>query len=267
MFKKISILCLIILDGTVGTSTPADRSLRVIHGNDVKEDELPYVVVLIVKASWSVSRLCTGSMLTADWGLSAGHCKPKLNYSTYAWYGNFTRNPFFSKKCTPVVEWKVHPAYRLLNSDDHPDMLVDNDLSLFRIEPNLKLVRYARLSAVDRGSLLGLPVTYVGGGTTRDKNDPWYEPLERPLKKGEGAIISCGNDIRMKSRHVVCINPKCDLKIQYPWYGDSGGPLIYDEQVVGVCSYVVDAGKLHQSVFVSTSPFIDWISFEVHSKT
>ncbi|XP_022833916.1 granzyme D-like [Spodoptera litura] len=254
--------------GTVRMSGPDGISLRVIHGNSVKEDEFPYVVVLIAKNVWSLSRICTGSMLTADWGLSAGHCKPIITTeytSIYAWYGNFTQWPFHSNKCIPVVEWKVHPAYRLLNTDDHPDLLVDNDISLFRIEASLKLTRYARLSAVDRGSLLGLPVIYIGGGSTKGKN--YYEPMERPLKKGEGAIISCSVDIRMKSRHVVCINPKCDLKIQYPWYGDSGGPLIHGEQIIGVCSYVVDVGDVHQSVFVSTSPFIDWISFVIHSKT
>ncbi|KAH9638334.1 hypothetical protein HF086_006514 [Spodoptera exigua] len=266
MFGKITILCLLIL-GTVRISASHENAIRVIHGTDVKEDEFPYVIVLIRKNAFFVSRLCTGSMLTPYWGLSAGHCKETFTpeYSIYVWYGNFSLSPFYTENYIPVVEWNLHPSYRVLNFKNHPDLIVDNDVSLFRIEPELRLASYARLSALDRDSLLGHSVIYIGGGTTKTVGGA-NENFQRPLKKGEGSITSCDFEIRLKSKHVACIKPKCDLRFQFPWYGDSGGPLIHDEQIVGVCSFVVNASDFFQGAFVPISPYVDWISYVINSK-
>ncbi|CAH1647349.1 unnamed protein product [Spodoptera littoralis] len=263
MFQQnISILFFII----VNVSASHKKSLRILYGDEFKPDEFPYVVTL---KYYTIYVSCTGSILNENWGVTAGHCRPnpQRNNTISIWHSSFRSIDMFSKIYPIVVEWKVHPAYRLFNLDEHPDLIVDNDISLFRIEPSLKLSRYARLSSLDRGSLGGLPVVYIGGGKTNNTSSRRVEQFNMyTLKKGEGVIVACNKYMTTKSKHILCISPKCDVYLQSPWHGDSGGPLIYNDQVVGVCSFGSIKGRIIQNAFVPISPYINWISDVIQIK-
>ncbi|KAH9638327.1 hypothetical protein HF086_006507 [Spodoptera exigua] len=240
------------------------NSLRIIYGEEIKEEEFPYVVGLNLmtmfhKKNISV-RLCTGSMLKENWGITAGHCMPRSfvrkNFTTAIWHSSIP--PSQSLKTPVVVQWHVHPSYRVYDTARLPDLIVDNDISLFRSEPEIKLTRYARLSALDRGSLQGLPIIYIGGGRNNTKKSRSFR--NEPLRKGYGVVIACNELMNTKSKHILCISPKCEDYSQRPWFGDSGGPLIYDDQLVGVCSFGTHEGRVSQNAFVAISSYINWIS-------
>lgn len=242
-----------------------DSVLRVQHGYDMEHGEYPFVVMLVVILYGSyVYRFCTGSMISENWGLTAAHCKnfyPKF----YVWYGNFTRHPTLSDLYTEGLEMITHPSYRWLSADGgKEDLFVNNDICLFRVDSNKITIRnYGRLSAVDRGTMIGLPVTYVGGGTTA-KNPA--DDLFRQLQVGEATIIKCDKEMSSKSKYVICITPKCSNRMQRPWYGDSGGPLIFNGNIIGVCSYGIESDVIARSGYAPISPYTDWIYNVIHSK-
>ncbi|KAJ8738053.1 hypothetical protein PYW08_000648 [Mythimna loreyi] len=241
-----------------------DTHLRIPHGRDVKPDEYSAVIVLF-DLEISAMRKCSGVMVTEYWGLTAAHCT-MYGIPFHAWYKNFTAEPFRLDLAAEVIETFTHPSFRvvLLNKV----YLVENDISLFHsLKVNLK--SFARLSAVDYSTLLGLHVTYVGGGSTTFEAEFDYhmspEDNSRQLQIGEGLITPCRPEMRIQSKYVMCVSPTCANRYQGAGTGDSGGPLIYDHRIVGICSFGLMSHVIISTAYTPVSPYLDWIYQVIHS--
>lgn len=234
----------------------------------MKPGEYPYVIILIFEADGMYARACTGSMITATWGITASHCLETKYWSRfgkmYVAYGNFTESPIFTGLYVPVIETFLHPSYCALNTNNGKnDIIVNNDVGLFRSE-NVPKKTYAVLLAAEYSTLVGLPVLYVGGGRT--KMEPDYVDAFRPLQLGEATIINCDEAMRSISKTVICLAPKCSNRMETPWYGDSGGPLIYDGKIIGVCSYIIEHKIIKRMGYAPLSPYLDWINSVMNVK-
>ncbi|XP_026745240.1 chymotrypsin-1-like [Trichoplusia ni] len=240
------------------------RQNRVHMGRDLTAGEYPYVILLIVisEEESTYARACTGSMITATWGITASHCLQTKNFGrnlkTYVAYDNFTVSPIFTGLYVPVIETFLHPSYCVFSTNGGKnDIIVNNDVGLFRSE-NVPKKSYAVLLATEYSTLVGLPVVYVGGGRT--KMEPDYMDAFRPLQVGEATIINCDEKMRSKSKFVICLAPKCSNRLETIWYGDSGGPLIYDGKIIGVASYIIEHKIIKRMGYAPVSPYVDWIS-------
>ncbi|KAH9638335.1 hypothetical protein HF086_006515 [Spodoptera exigua] len=222
-------------------------SLRVFNGRDIKEGEYPYVVVIFIRSNNhnSFARLCTGSMISNNWVITAGHCAYQIETQLFVWYGNHTVSPLVSNMFREVLEIVLHPSYRSIF-----DFLEDNDLCLLRVK-DINVQSYGRLSADDYSSFVGLPVTYVGGG---DTNSSKGKDL-LPLQVGEAAVIPCSSEFRGFARHLICVTHRCSTKVYESGTGDSGSPLIYDNRIIGVLSY----GEKVLDGYTPVSSYLDWI--------
>lgn len=248
MHHFVIILCFIKMSETASES----NHLRIIGGRDITEGEYPFVVILLLKILTYYFRLCTASIITHKFVLSAAHCfETAQAKNIFIWRGNFTSEPVRSQ-LVGVRQLIIHPRYFL--SRDR-GLWTGNDICLLHVE-EMSGVAYGRLLAVDHLTMIGLPVKYVGGGTT-DK--PAADSL-RPLQVGEGAIKPCGKEDG-KQVQSICVMPKCSTVEHSPWRGDSGGPLVFEGKIVGVASYT--RRYLPRSVFTAVSSYLDWINGEL----
>ncbi|XP_026735862.1 serine protease ami-like [Trichoplusia ni] len=250
----------LVLTSKEGCESKSD--LRVLKGRDAHDGEFPFVVILYQTfyfdnvLNWS--RRCTGSMISELWMITAAHCMTDVELETlYVMHTNFTVSPLESKMYTKVRKRFIHPAYHdyVLKGSHEIRTSLYNDVSLLLVD-KLAMSTYGRLLAADHFTIIGLPVIYVGGGDTRETK-PGVDKL-RVLQVGEAGVVSCaGRDAHEK--YVICIAARCDNRHQKPWFGDSGGPLLYDGRIIGVCSTSVGDDVVSEEFYAAISPHLNWI--------
>ncbi|XP_026741949.1 brachyurin-like [Trichoplusia ni] len=240
--------------------------LRVKDGRNAKDGEFPFVVsffytVLVTCRTnpkpdeIKAIRFCTGSILSQTWILSAAHCVADETLRTFrVWHTNFTTSPIGTKYLKSIRKIVIHPAH----IDN--DYVTQNDISLILVD-KLDVDSLGRLSAVDHLTMMGLPVTYVGGGVTDDPEDDDI----RPLQVGEGGIVPCSKRHGF-SKYVICVTQRCDNRRQRPWLGDSGGPLLYAGRIIGVTSFGAVDPVGGVDAFAAVSPHLDWIRYVMETQ-
>ncbi|XP_026745241.1 trypsin-like [Trichoplusia ni] len=254
----ISIILLVL---SSEDSCESESPLRILHGRNAQDGEFPFVVVLLKRESvedaistesgYPVGRQCTGSAISEFWALTAAHCIEKKSSpaSYYVWHTNFTSATAIRKLSSSVQKIFIHPAYsKLVKPDRSTEDFLKNDISLLFVD-KMTLASYGRLLAVDHLTLIGLPATYVGGGDT-GSTKPGDDQL-RPLQVGEGGIQPCSKT--SEASYFICVAPKCDFLEQKLFFGDTGGPLLYNGRIIGVLSLL----DQFNSLFAAISPHLN----------
>lgn len=250
MYRFIIILCFL----TLSESASEANNLRVLGGSDTSEGDYPFVVILLLKILSYYFRVCTASIISKKFVLSAGHCFERAPAKlTFIWRGNFTKEPV-KDELVGIRKIIRHPRF-FISRERGLDTA--NDICLLHVE-DMDGAHYGRLLAVDHLTMVGLAVKYVGGGATAQ---PVGDSL-RPLQVGEGAIKSCDKDDG-KQIQAICVIPKCSEAEHSPWHGDSGGPLVFEGKIVGVASYA--RRYLPRAVFSPVSSYIDWINIAMQA--
>jgi trypsin len=191
--------------------------------------------------------------------LTAGHCVEGLRVSdTHIFVGAYHRKRGgYRYDGVPVqaVDVATHPEYRSLE-DGGPS----NDAAIIRLSapvPNVPPVPLASLaeSALFAG---GAQATVIGWGVTR--TDLRDAPLAGDLRQGGLRILSdqgCdrvyGDDNSYRSSVMLCARSRNSLRRPNtsPCVGDSGGPLISDGVQVGIVSFGISCGALHEPTVFS----------------
>ncbi|KAF9800312.1 hypothetical protein SFRURICE_002881 [Spodoptera frugiperda] len=201
-------MCFIIVSVFIATLvlhvSSRKPALRIIGGSDVAEDELPYVgrirLHLVLKNQGIVifkerMHVCTCSMFTPNWALTAGHCITPdqitssiekdgvmMKYEYYIAYGPLEKN-----HTSQILQWYRHPGYLVKN---FPFRLV-NDIGLIKTEKTV-LSQYGHISALDSTSMLGLEATAAGYGLMKIAGviAP-ADIFEKPLQKLDVVVIKC----------------------------------------------------------------------------
>lgn len=202
--------------------------------DDEKElQKYPYVVSLEADTltSKNTTKLCTGTLIARNWVLTAAHC---LAFAALS----LVKIGDDSVWSTARILKKIpHPAYRKYYRHETYYYAV-NDLALIKIQ-DVILRSYGKLSTKYYKSILGLPIKCLSFGLTivEKKNSKNVWELQNDVAdtfQSEGAVVIC-KDEHVRYGPGICTAPRCHLK----WNStnaDSGGPLIFHDQVVGVCS-------------------------------
>lgn len=262
MFGLVSFVCVLtisnaarpkVINNVINNTQIKKSNLRVIDGQALADGQYPFVV-LVAYVGEDVHRWCTGSMISEEWTLTAKHCITNLptfkdfRSNLCVWYGNYTASPIETKLYSKILEYFVSSPYSPNN--------VKDGLSLVRSN-RIYLKTFGVLSVVDQTTLIGLPVTYIGGGFTQ--TDKKKENTYLSLHIGEGGVIKCQNKCENLPSNGICVTPKCSRRSQNPYVGDSGGPLICDGKIVGVHCCITKVDGIVESGFIPISPHIDWI--------
>ncbi|XP_026313525.1 trypsin-7-like [Hyposmocoma kahamanoa] len=274
--------------GTQSTYMKIDdkKLLRIVGGLNISHGKYPYVARLellrFTAAKPRRAHICTCSILTPTWSLTASHCSLSLskapNFSLVIRYGSTL--PLDEKgNYSNVLKFVPHPSFKFLGDTKNVYNL-ENDIALLKTDP-VMLPKYGRVSAVDYMSLFGFKAVVAGFGRTNytKLNKIFFAStlrLNMPLQSLNVLIKRCANDISVKVYPGICLARKCGQTVSV-CAGDSGGPLIHNSQIIGVnslaplmdCSDKIEdrLKSRHVGIITAASPFTEWIGEVINENT
>ncbi|EDW56328.1 serine protease SP24D [Drosophila sechellia] len=231
-------------------SAPGKLNGRVVGGEDAVKNQFPHQVSLRNAGSHS----CGGSILTRTYILTAAHCVTNQDSN-----GNhipiaaerFTiragsNDRFSGGVLVQVVEVIVHEEYG--------NFL--NDVALLRLET--PLILSASIQPIDLPTAdtpADVDVVISGWGRIKHQGDLprylQYNTLKSITRQQCEELIDFGFEGELCLLHKVD-NGACN--------GDSGGPAVYNNQLVGVAGFVVDGcGSSYPDGYARVFYFKDWI--------
>ncbi|KAJ2945846.1 hypothetical protein O0L34_g4752 [Tuta absoluta] len=263
----IAVIFLLYIQNALGTtygffhsvSKPFPGTRRVFGGDEVGIEEYPEACLLTDK---HMKSMCTGTIIALHHVLTAAHCiTPKLRYVMYN-----TRSLREKRDVAEITRVFRHPrfSYTIRNEGSGPDVvmlqhdvgLIETDELLTFIYPKNGLVvpRIARTGATN---LLDSDVTILGFGATSNRNSPELIKVSlRTQRCARRTWIFC-----------ACGKPKLGQRSGGVCTGDSGGPVLFNNHLVGVtsmgptdCSKSAGPQQDASSVFTLVSLYADMIN-------
>jgi trypsin len=131
-----------------------------------------------------------------------------------------------------------------------------NDVALLKLATPLVFDEFTKaVPLYKRPVPTGATVVITGFGVTS-----WFGQPSKQLKYNEMTVVShqeCAAKTGIDYEGLICFNAAVD---NGACNGDSGGPAVYNGELVGVANFVLDAcGTVNPDGYAKVSYFIDWI--------
>ncbi|XP_017491416.1 PREDICTED: brachyurin-like, partial [Rhagoletis zephyria] len=228
-------------DPLCGTNGPPAEKGRIVGGEEVVPHSFPWVVSLgFINKFGEYKSICTGSLITPQWVLSAGHCVRGIEHAhkptaLLAAHSIKLKVAEPHKEAVRLVKFVRHPKYGNHKSKDFKTM-VTNDVALYKLERPMKLSGNPHLGTVclpPQNSTYDAYVDQVaiatGWGMTEDGNFLSQSSVLRKVSLPMVSTDFCAKEYRVKKKGnekelntLLCAyspgNGTC--------HGDSGGPLM-----------------------------------------
>lgn len=248
---------------------------RIFGGKDAATGQFPFVVMtsnLLTLDDGNIEEVptCTGSLIAADWVLTAAHCILDDNITAFVLAGN--ANVLKAEQKRKVKKSVIFPEY--IDTG-----ILFFDIGLYELEEGFNLespnVGLADLSAAKWPSSELTNRTCLAMGYGLVSEDPYTETevlqwSEMNASHGPGA---CQCYPEVAQNFFICLERRRDKTI---CSGDSGGPLVCDGKVVGVASHISPFNEScdrfnstlppcgrGQAAYTFIDPFLDWIRKEM----
>lgn len=263
--KKISILSVLILFLWL-TAQPASA----ITGGDLDGEGHPNVGLMIADIEGVPQWRCTGTLIAPRVFLTAGHCVGDGATAARVWFeSDLTGNPDYPYGGPSAIEGEPlpHPLYSWGDSDPHDVGLVILDEPVYDIlpatlpDPDL-LSQLKKDRVLQGGFEEGQYFTSVGyGGTLASWPPPViaYDRIRRVSASEYAALTPI--HLHLFQRAVFDESGSC--------FGDSGGPVIWDDAQAGEIVVAVTSTGDAQCVAtglnyrVDTPEVLEWILEQV----
>ncbi|XP_017869914.1 PREDICTED: serine protease SP24D-like [Drosophila arizonae] len=223
---------------------------RVVGGQDAAKGQFPYQVSLRLRGSHN----CGGSIISRNYVLTATHCVVYLD-------SNGEQQVYPASQITVRVGTNdrfsggaLHHIAQIIVHENYGDFL--NDVALLRVEsPFIYSENVQPIPLASKDTPGGVDVVISGWGRLWHQGD-----LPRYLQWNTLRTLTvdeCEKSIAWGVPAGLCLiheanNGACN--------GDSGGPAIYNGEVVGVAGFVVGGcGNIYADGYARVYYHVDWI--------
>jgi hypothetical protein len=248
------------------TAALAQADPRIVGGQEADPGEWPWQVALVPAGQTPGNQFCGGSIIAADWVLTAAHCVYTSDI------GDLDVIAGIHDLVTPEPGIRRVALAEIIVHTGWDDSTKDNDVALLRLaEPIAERaaggggelpIQYATLPAAAIGDLTGATTTVTGWGN----RDPNGQDFPARLHEVEVLVIAnsdCDDAYSNLTDNMLCAGVPGGGKDSCQ--GDSGGPLVYNNtgewQQVGVVSFGVGCAEADfPGVYARVSRYLDWIN-------
>ncbi|EDV49803.1 chymotrypsin-2 [Drosophila erecta] len=254
--QDLCLTAIIALLTIVGISHGAPQMGRVVNGTDSSVEKYPFVISLRGSTG---SHSCGGSIISKQFVMTAAHCTDARRPVDLSVQYGVTTIGAYGPNVVGVKKIIQHERYNPYNNyaNDISLLLVEKpfDFNGINVAPvKLPELAYAtpQTNAGGEGVLIGWGLNETGG----------Y--LQSTLQEVDLKIYS---DAECTQRHAGSTDPRyhicggVDEGGKGQCSGDSGGPLIYNGQQVGIVSWSIKPCTVapYPGVYTKVSQYIDWI--------
>ena len=244
----------------VESSNPGLITPMVVGGNEVTpENAYPWIASL----QYYGVHYCGGTLIDAEWILTAAHCWVDANGSTYPITSqdkvvlgeHSLSNPSGREQEIGFSEVHIHPDFNYLT--------FENDFALLKLSNKATLNEYVNLVSLvsTSSSLVGTSSVIAGWGATYYGGE--VVDILRQANVSILADTACSNyGAAFFSGSMLCGGTNDGSKDTCQ--GDSGGPLVYPDGItwkqVGVTSWGYECGVAnYPGVYARIPTALDWI--------
>ena len=213
---------------------PRDRRTRVIGGQQTPQTYAPYLAALFVQYNEQIVHICGGTILDRYWVLTAAHCFNGQDDSDVFYVGTGTADLYAAAGgAQDVAGWWVHPTW------DGAPGASSMDVALIRLrEPLVLSSTVAPLALPAATAVYPEDVVVVAGwGLTRDGGELAFPRYARSVSIPVQGRAWCSLSPSAASSY-FCAG-LADPMVRDTCVGDSGGPAMLGNNVVGIISYDV----------------------------
>ncbi|XP_053692367.1 trypsin 3A1-like [Sabethes cyaneus] len=240
-----------------------DKRNLIIGGKKILITQAPYQAALFVNGGF----ICGGSIISARWILTAGHCLPgKAKDNRTVRVGSKLRNAGGVER--KVLQAIRHPAYAANES-----VVALHDIALLLLGEPLDFdgSHISCVTLPEKGEKLAVGSEgHVSGWGRTDLSAPVTDTLRAaystilPFKQCQEAYTRYS--LKVYEEEQYCIGDVGDDKGSCR--GDSGGPFIVDRTIYGVVSWGQNCTDTNfPGVYTDVSTYVQWIRDTVASKS
>ncbi|CAH3905670.1 chymotrypsin-2-like [Pieris brassicae] len=226
-----------------------EGDIRIIKGKPAQDGTIPYMASVQVTGQ---GHKCGGSILDSKWILTSGHCVARIMSDTdklkVVVGSNSLKAGGQEFKVSKVT---VHPDF------DNSKLI--NDIALLQVSKPMEFGDKVQAIALpEKDTETGANVMVSGWGLTANKESAYPDKLQM-LNRTALSIENCKDvlgDLPNEKR--LCTVPQ--RKGTSICIGDAGNPLVEDNAVVGVASFILfDCGSKYPDGYASVFAYKDWI--------
>lgn len=234
------------------------EQFRVINGSAAAPGQFPHQVAIFVQTGLQRAEFCGGSIISNRWVLTAGHCihfvAPRLIHNIILKMGSIYYSGGVSYSVDRVI---LHQRFLM------SDTIIRNDLAMMRIEGSISFDENIQpIRIYQKFVEFGNVVTLSGWGRLNTRSNQIAETLQFATYE----TLSRNNCYAIIAKRLDWEEGLWGMLDDYicAWsnfssacHGDSGGPLMMDNNLVGIASFGLNCTV--PNAFVRMSKYQNWI--------
>ncbi|XP_011505734.1 PREDICTED: chymotrypsin-2-like [Ceratosolen solmsi marchali] len=230
------------------------RNSRILGGEDADIRHFPYLASLR-HLNTGVHR-CGGSIISKSHLLTAAHCFTDIEFSNMIVYVGTHNSSDTSAPSYNIEDLDIHPEFRDMMKKDKKKGIL-NDVAVVTLNRSLEFNEFVNKIRLPRTNVVAdSRVVVVGWGKTAVNNVNFSQKLQKiSMRVLKNSVCEEALPFYLQIQQ-LCTYNSVGIGV---CIGDSGGPLIHDNILVGIISYINPCAIGYPDVSSRTFYYMDFI--------